>query len=105
MDALTPGAGSLRRPGGLLHPHRWRLALALGLTAAACLLNLLMPLLLRRLIDGAAGDDPVTLALCAAGLLAAYVAQAAAGLGAAVAAGGVGLGLVRDLRRRLVAHL
>src|SRR4051812_31367052 len=100
MDAQSRGAGRLRRLGALLHPHRWRLARALGLTAAACLLNLSLPLLLRRLIDGA-GDDPAALPACALGLLAATAAQAAAGLGATMAAGGVGLAVVRDLRHRL----
>ncbi|HEY1377112.1 MAG TPA: ABC transporter ATP-binding protein, partial [Gemmataceae bacterium] len=105
MDARTRGAGTLRRLGGLLHPFRWRLALALGLTAAACLFNLFLPLLLQRLIDGAASGDGPAVPVCAAGLLAAYAAQAAAGFAATIAAAGVGLALVRDLRHRLYAHL
>ncbi len=69
MDARTRGADTPRRLGELLHPFRWRLALALGLTAAACLFNLFLPLLLQRLIDGAtAGAD---LTACAIALLAA----------------------------------
>lgn len=41
----------------------------------------------------------------AVGLLAAYAAQAGATAGAVAVAGGVGLSVVRDLRRRLYAHL
>jgi ABC-type multidrug transport system fused ATPase/permease subunit len=106
MDAKPPGASFLRRLGRLLHAQRWRLARAFGLTAVACLLNLVLPLLLGRLIDGAiSGANPATLPVCALGMFAAYVTHAAVGFAAAVAAGAVGLAVVRDLRHRLYAHL
>ncbi|HTK78380.1 MAG TPA: ABC transporter ATP-binding protein [Gemmataceae bacterium] len=106
MNVHARGAVSLRRVGGLLHPYRWRLVLAFGLTALACLLNLALPLLLQRLIDGAtAADSSAPLPAYAVGLLAAYATQAGATAGAVAVAGGVGLSVVRDLRRRLYAHL
>lgn len=106
MNVHAHGAAPLRRLGGLLHPYRWRLVLAFGLTALACVLNLALPLLLQRLIDGAtAAGGFAPLPVYAVGLLAAYAAQAGATAGAVAVAGGVGLGLVRDLRRRLYAHL
>jgi ABC-type multidrug transport system fused ATPase/permease subunit len=105
MDAPARGAGSLRRLGGLLYPYRWRVALAFGLTALACALNLLLPLLLQGLIDRAVASDGGAWPRYAGGLVAAYSAQAGVGLAATLVIGGVGLNVVRDLRHRLYAHL
>jgi ABC-type multidrug transport system fused ATPase/permease subunit len=102
-----PQCGAVpRRVALLCYPFRWRIAKALGLTAVACLLNLTLPLLVERCVDGAvAGAEGRMVAGYAVAMLCVYFAQAAAALAATVAAGAVGLAVVRDLRRLLYAHL
>jgi ABC-type multidrug transport system fused ATPase/permease subunit len=89
-----------------LAPYRWRVILAVALTAPASLLNLPVPLLVQRLIDQAAAGGGLTLLPAYAGaLVLVFAAQAAVSLAIAGVIGPVGLGVVRDLRHRLYARL
>jgi subfamily B ATP-binding cassette protein MsbA len=96
---------ALRRLGELLLPYRGRIAVAFGLVALACLLNLPTPLLIQGLVDHATGAWVIALPVYALALLAVFAAQAAIGLGNSYVMGRVGLTVVRDLRHRLYARL
>jgi ABC-type multidrug transport system fused ATPase/permease subunit len=92
--------------GGLLAPHRGRVAFAFALTALACLLNLPVPLLVQGLVDHVVGGGrPAALAGYAAGILTVIAAQAGIGLVHTLVVSRVGLAVVRDLRHRLYARL
>ncbi len=92
--------------GVLLAPYRGRVGLAFGLTALACLLNLPVPLLVQRLVDGmASGGASVVLPGYTLALLGVFAAQAGVGLANTLVVGAVGLEVVRDLRHRLYARL
>ena len=98
--------GTLRRIGGWLIPYRARVALALGLTTLACLLNLPVPLLVQGLVDRVVtAGQWRALPLYALGLLAVFAAQAGLGLINTFVIGRVGQGVVRDLRHRLYERL
>src|SRR5262245_48865462 len=95
-----------RRIIGLLAPYRWRVGLALALTALTCLLNLPVPLLIQGLVDRVVATGRLSaLPLFALGLLAVFAAQAGVSLANTCTIGPVGLGVVRDLRHRLYARL
>jgi ABC-type multidrug transport system fused ATPase/permease subunit len=79
-------------------------ALAFGLAALACLLNLPAPLLVQALVDDVTAGGAAAL-LIAAGLLGVFTLQALTGLAIAHVVGHVGLSVVRDLRHRLYARL
>ncbi len=97
---------TLRRMGGLLAPHRGRVAAAFGLTALACLLNLPVPLLVQGLVDRVvAGDGAGAVPWYALGLLGVFAAQAGIGLVNTLVIGKVGLAVVRELRHRLYERL
>jgi subfamily B ATP-binding cassette protein MsbA len=97
---------TLRRLRQLLGQYRARIGLALGLTVLACLLNLPAPLLIQGLVDHVAqGQAADTLPLYALGLVAAFAIQASVGLLNGRIMGGVGLGVVRDLRHLLYERL
>lgn len=97
---------TLRRIGGWLSPYRGRVALALALTALACLTNLLVPLLVQGLVDGVvAAARWSALPLYAVGLFGVFAAQAGLALANARVIGGVGQGVVRDLRHGLYERL
>jgi ABC-type multidrug transport system fused ATPase/permease subunit len=81
-------------------------ALALGLTSLACLLNLPGPLLVRWMVDGVvAGGAWSRLPLLAAGLMAVFLAQGALALANAAVIGEVTQNVVRDLRHSLYERL
>jgi subfamily B ATP-binding cassette protein MsbA len=80
-------------------------ALAVALTALACLLNLPTPWLIQRVVDRAAAGEVGALPRFAAALLAVVLSQAGVALAVARAIGPVGLGVVRDLRHRLYDRL
>src|SRR4051812_35081003 len=95
-----------RRICAWLAPYRVQVASALGLTAAACALNLPVPFLIQGLIDQVvAAGKWWTLPVYAIGLLALFAAQAGFGLANALVVGRVGQGVVRDLRHRLYDRL
>ncbi len=96
---------TLRRIGGLVRPYRGRVATALLLTTLVCLLNLPTPYLVQALVDGAPTAGAGVIAGYGLALLAVFAAQAAAGYAAARVTGGVGLGVVRDLRHGLYDRL
>lgn len=97
---------TLPRIGSWLAPYRGRMALALALTAVACLLNLAIPLVFQRLIDGmVSGGGWRTLGRFVLTLLAIFAAQAGLSLANARVIGRVGQGVVRDLRHGLYERL
>ncbi len=97
---------TLSRIGHWLVPYRSQAALALALTATACALNLLVPLVFQRLIDAlVAGSGWWLLGRSVAGLLALFGAAAGLGLANALVIGRVGQGVVRDLRHGLYDRL
>ena len=99
------GVKTLRRLGDLLSPYRGRVAVAIALTALACLLNLPTPLLIQGLVDHAVGGPLVRLAGYLLLLFAVYAGQAGIGLANSHVTGPIGLRVVRDLRHRLYARL
>src|SRR5215212_440390 len=102
MDSVSTAA----RIGSWLAPYRVQVALALGLTAAACALNLPVPFLVQGLIDRVvAAGEWSSLPAYAIGLLALFAAQAGFGLANSLVVGRVGQGVVRDLRHRLYDRL
>jgi ABC-type multidrug transport system fused ATPase/permease subunit len=105
MLSPDPARSAARRVGGLLRPHRHRIALAAAFALAGCLLTLAVPLVVQRLVDHAAGRSAFPLPV-AAGLLAVAVAlQAACGLAATLVMGRVALDVVCRLRRRVYEQL
>jgi ABC-type multidrug transport system fused ATPase/permease subunit len=79
---------------------------ASSLTAGTVGLNLAAPLVVERLVDGAVENvAPSRLAFLAALLLATFAGQAILGLAAALVAGRIGQGLVRDLRHQVYERL
>src|SRR5207248_9112916 len=91
---------------GFLAPYRWRVLLAVALTAPASLLSLPVPLLIQRLIDHAAVTGGLAwLPRYAGGLALVFATQAVVSLAITRIMGPVGLGVVRDLRHRLYARL
>jgi ABC-type multidrug transport system fused ATPase/permease subunit len=90
----------------LLAPHRFRILLAVGLAAAACLFTLAAPLLVKRLLLAAGQEQPLWALAVPALLLSMVVTlQAAASTANAWLLGGVALNVVRELRRRLYERL
>jgi ABC-type multidrug transport system fused ATPase/permease subunit len=91
--------------GGLLRPHRRRVALAAALTAAGCLLTLAVPLLVQRAVDHAAGRPSMPVGVAAGLLAAAVLAQAGCGLAATAVMGRVAADVACRLRRRVYERL
>lgn len=97
---------TLTRIGGWLAPYRGRMVVATLLTAAACLFNLPVPLLVQAMVDrvvtqGYWGALPLYSAL----LLAVFAAQATLSWSNNLVIGRIGQGVVRDLRHRLGERL
>ncbi|WP_165233262.1 ABC transporter ATP-binding protein [Aquisphaera insulae] len=89
-----------------LAPYRGWVLLSSVLTAGSVGLNLLAPLTVQRLVDGAVGgSSTIRLAALAATLLFVYAGQAAFGIASSLVAGRVGQGLVRDLRYQVYERL
>jgi ABC-type multidrug transport system fused ATPase/permease subunit len=93
-----------RRILGLIAPYRGAAAIAFALTALACVLNLLVPIFIQKLVDGMVGDQRAWPAL-ACGLLGVFALQAIVAVVIANVIGPVGLGVVRDLRHALYAKI
>ncbi len=96
---------TFRRLAFFISPYRVRLALAVGLLSVACVLSLALPLVIQALVDQLALGAEVSLATLIVGLAVFFLAQAAVALGNTLVLGRVSLNVVRDLRRRLYAHL
>jgi ABC-type multidrug transport system fused ATPase/permease subunit len=80
--------------------------LAMVLTASACLFNLPVPLLVQAMVDRVAVQGRWgALPLYAALLFVVFAAQAALGCLNSLVIGGIGQGVVRDLRHRLYERL
>jgi subfamily B ATP-binding cassette protein MsbA len=105
MPPSDPARSAARLVGGLLRPHRRRIAVAAILAVAGCLLTLAVPLLVQRLVDHAAGRSAFPLPLAAVLLTAAVLAQAACGMAATVVMGRVAVDVVCRLRRRVYEQL
>lgn len=97
---------TLRRIRNWLSPYRGRVALAVALTTLICLANLLVPLLVKGLVDRvvAVGHWWI-LPAYAIGLFGVFAAQAGLSLMNALVIGRVGQGVVRDLRHQLYERL
>jgi ABC-type multidrug transport system fused ATPase/permease subunit len=97
---------TLVRIAGWLAPYRGRLILATMLTTLACLFNLPVPLLVQAMVDRVAVQGRWgALPLYAAVLFGVFAAQAGVGCLNSLVIGGVGQGVVRDLRHRLYERL
>ncbi|MDB5307996.1 MAG: transporter ATP-binding protein [Gemmataceae bacterium] len=106
MPASDHSRSAARLVVGLLRPHRRRVALAAVLTTAGCLSALAIPLLLRWLVDRAAGGTgAVPLPIAVPLLLAALVVQAGCGVGATLLVGRVAIDVACALRRRVYDQL
>jgi len=97
---------TLSRIGGWLAPYRGRMVLAMVLTAAACVFNLPVPLLVQALVDrvvtqGHWGSLPVYATL----LFGVLAMQAALAWCNSLVIGRIGQGVVRDLRHALYERL
>ncbi len=97
---------ALRKVFALARPYRTRLGVAIGLTALASVVWLVVPLGLRTLIDAVFEDgNRGLLNLMAVGLLALFLVQAAVSFGGSYLLGTAGARIVTDLRRRVFEHL
>ena len=97
--------GTLRRGFGLYAPYKWQLiAIAMVLITAA--LGIITPLLIRRVIDSSIPNgDETELYWLVGGMVAVTVASGVFNLVQAYLNTGVGLSVMRDLRRRVYGHL
>jgi len=97
---------ALRRLLGLAAPYRWLLVGGGIFLLISSLLGLVLPWLVRGIIDGALtnGDD-VLLRRTILALVATFVVQAIVGIAQGYLLSFAGERLVADLRRRLYAHL
>ena len=96
----------LARIGGWLRPYRGRMALATALTTLACLFNLPVPILVQTIVDRVVTQGHWgALPFYAAMLLAVFAAQSGTGWVNGLVVGGIGQGVVRDLRHRLYERL
>ena len=97
---------ALRRLLGLAAPYRWLLVGGGVFLLIGSLLGLVLPWLVRGIIDGALtnGDDALLRRTIAA-LLVTFVVQAIVGIAQGYLLSFAGERLVADLRRRLYAHL
>jgi subfamily B ATP-binding cassette protein MsbA len=106
-EAATPvDPVALRRLLGLAAPYRWLLIGGGLFLFLSSLLGLVLPWLVRGIIDGAlANGDEALLRRTILALLATFVAQAIVGIAQGYLLSFAGERLVADLRRRLYAHL
>ncbi len=98
--------GTLRRVVQLYRPYRWQLTVVVALVLVTAVLNVVTPLLLRQVIDGALVErDRAELIWLTVGMM--LVAAGAGGfnLVQAYLNTGVGLSVMRDLRIRVYSHL
>ncbi len=97
---------TVHRIGGWLTPYRGRMALALALTALACLFNLPVPLLVQELIDRVVTQNHWNaLPLYALALFGVFAGQMVLTLVNGLVIGQIGQGVVRDLRHMLYEKL
>ncbi len=104
--AVRVDPAALRRLLGLAAPYRWLLIGGGIFLLISSLLGLVLPWLVRGIIDGALtnGDDALLRRTILA-LLATFVVQAVVGIAQGYLLSFAGERLVADLRRRLYAHL
>ncbi len=98
--------GTLRRVIRLYRPYRWQLSVVIGLVLVTAALNVATPLLLRQVIDGALVDrDRAELIWLVAAMILVAAASGVFNIIQAYLNTGVGLNVMRDLRRRVYSHL
>ncbi len=98
--------GTLRRVVRLYRPYKWQLTVVIVLVLITAILNVATPLLLRSVIDGALEDrDRNQLVWLTVGMVIVAVASGVFNLIQAYLNTGVGLSVMRDLRRRVYSHL
>ncbi len=104
--AVRVDPAALRRLLGLAAPYRWPLIGGGIFLLISSLLGLVLPWLVRGIIDGALtnGDDALLRRTILA-LIATFVVQAVVGIAQGYLLSFAGERLVADLRRRLYAHL
>ncbi len=104
--AVRVDPAALRRLLGLAAPYRWLLIGGGIFLLISSLLGLVLPWLVRGIIDGALtnGDDALLRRTILA-LIATFVVQAVVGIAQGYLLSFAGERLVADLRRRLYAHL
>lgn len=89
-----------------IRPHKRRILFAVLLTGSLTLIGMAPPLLMRRLInDVAAGGRWGLFPLIMTLLVAVPVFRAIINLGASISLNTVGLGIIRDTRRRMFRHM
>lgn len=98
--------GTLRRVAQLYSPYRWQLTTVIILVLITAVLNVATPLLLRSVIDGALEDrDRNELIWLTTGMMLVAAVSGVFNLAQAYLNTGVGLSVMRDLRRRVYSHL
>lgn len=98
--------GLLRRVGSYARPYSFMIALALITIFISSLIDLVPPLLYRRLIDQALPQkDLAQLNLLALGMIAIPLADGLIGVGQRWLTARIGEGIISDLRQALYAHM
>lgn len=98
--------GTLRRVFRLYSPYRWQLSTVIVFVLITAVLNVATPLLLRSVIDGALEQrDRNELIWLTVGMMVVAAVSGVFNLVQAYLNTGVGLSVMRDLRRRVYSHL
>ena len=98
--------GTLRRVFGLYAPYKWQLIAVIAMVLITAALGIITPLLIRRVIDSSIPNgDETELYWLVGGMVAVTVASGVFNLVQAYLNTGVGLSVMRDLRRRVYGHL
>jgi ABC-type multidrug transport system fused ATPase/permease subunit len=105
LQSTDSRESAIRLVRGLGRVYRLRIACALLLTAAACLLTLPVPVLVQRVVDGAVFESALPLPYLGGMLVSALILQATCTLAAALLIGNVAIDIAREIRRRVYEHL
>jgi len=97
---------TLQRVAAFARPHRWALVAFLGLSTAGAVLSVATPVLAGRAVDAIIAGDGAPTVVGLAGMIAALaVAGAGLGLLERVQSSRIGEGLILDLRRAVFDHV
>jgi ATP-binding cassette subfamily B protein len=98
--------GTLRRVFGLYAPYKWQLIAVIAMVLITAALGIVTPLMIRRVIDSSIPNgDKSELFWLVGAMIVVTVASGVFNLVQAYLNTGVGLSVMRDLRRRVYSHL
>lgn len=98
--------GTLRRVFGLYAPYKWQLTAVIAMVLITAALGIVTPLMIRRVIDSSIPNgDKSELFWLVGAMIVVTVASGVFNLVQAYLNTGVGLSVMRDLRRRVYSHL